>query len=65
MTVIATDDGLGPNNLIENEVIDLGPETDLETLEIDAAIEKNSDQLLQFRGWARLYFGASAAFTRL
>ena len=40
MTVIVTDDGVGPNNWIENEVIDLGPETDLETLEIDVAIEK-------------------------
>ena len=40
MTVIVTDDGFGPNNWIENDVIDLGPETDLETLEIDAAIEK-------------------------
>ena len=40
MTVIVTDNGFRPNTWTENDVIDLGPETDPETLDINPAINK-------------------------
>lgn len=40
MTVIVTDDGFRPDTWTKNDVIDLGPETDPETLDIDPATNK-------------------------
>ena len=40
MNVIVTDEGFCPDTWTTSEVTDLGPETDLETLDIDPAINK-------------------------